>query len=228
VSYCSAAYVHGLPVLGQVPLDITLAVPPGHWTGHRSGIKFRRLRLTAEDVQDLRVPVTTVARTWLDITCRGRLGDSLAVGDAAVAHGLLSADAARAALAHGAPLPGARRVERAIPLLYGLRETPLESASFAYFVEHGLPLPHMQIDIADGGGFVGRVDFLWDGGTGRPGVVGESDGLVKYASQGEAYREKRREDRLRELGFVVVRWGFRDLQTATLAERLRRLVLDST
>lgn len=224
VAYGSAAYVHQLPILGAVPQDVTLAVRPGRWTGHRSGVIFRRLELAEHHVARMRVPVTVPSRTWVDVACRGSLATALAAGDAGLRTGVLSRAALEVVAAEVGRLPGIRRVERALPLLDSIRETPLESASFAYFVESRLPLPRMQVDVSDVVGFMGRLDFLWDDVASGRRVAGESDGVLKYGDRGEAYREKRREDRLRAAGFTVVRWGFADLRTPALAARLRRIL----
>ena len=225
VGYASAALLHVMPVLGRVPTDVTLVVPPGHWTGRRSGIIFRRLRLSDDHVERRRVPVTTPVRTWLDIACRGSLADALAAGDGGIRSGLLTSESVAGVLGSIDVLPGLQRARRAAPLLNGLRETALESASYAYMVEHRLPLPRLQVTITDERGFVGRVDVLWDDLPSGRRVVGESDGVVKYGTSGEAYREKVREDRLRAAGYQVVRWGFRDLRTPDLARRLRELLM---
>jgi hypothetical protein len=220
IAYRSAAHLHGLPVLCSPDEPVALAVSPGQWTGRRSGIVFRRLRLEDSDVLRLRVPVTTIARTWLDVACRGTLADALAAGDG----GLRAGDFTRAELStlvgRAEALPGRRRAERALPLLTAERESPLESASYAYFVEQRLPLPRIQVVVADIDGFIGRVDFVWDEAR----VIGESDGKVKYTVPADLYREKLREDRLRAQGFTVVRWGFADLRSPRLAERLRHLI----
>jgi very-short-patch-repair endonuclease len=68
-----------------------------------------------------------------------------------------------------------------------------------------------QVTITDRRGeFVARVDFLVDGAN----VVVEFDGKVKYAAGDPAvlWDEKRREDRLRRLGYVVVRITWADLE----------------
>ena len=81
-----------------------------------------------------------------------------------------------------------------------------------------------QVDIRDAAGFVGRVDFLVEGR-----IVLEFDGLSKYAGADgrEALaREKTREDRLRALGFEVVRLTWSDLdrpeQVAQLVRKAQR------
>jgi len=68
-----------------------------------------------------------------------------------------------------------------------------------------------QVAIRDEhGDLVGRVDFLVTGTK----VVVEFDGKVKYASGDRQvlWDEKRREDRLRALGYTVVRLTWADLE----------------
>lgn len=84
--------------------------------------------------------------------------------------------------------------------------------------------PRSQISIHDEwGAFVARVDFLV--GTR---IVVEFDGLVKYeGADGKAAlaKEKRREDRMRALGFVVVRLTWADLdRPERVAQLLQRAV----
>ena len=220
VAFRSAAFVLGLPTIADPAESVVLAVPPGRWTGRRSGIHVRRLSLPEHHTVLMRVPVTTPARTWLDIACRSSLADALAVGDAGLRMAEFTTADLAAILAEAGGVPGRRRAERALSIVSGERESPLESASYSYFVENRLPLPRMQVPLADDLGFVGRVDFVWDDAR----VIGESDGKMKYGQQGEAYREKLREDRLRALGFTVVRWGFADLHTPRLALRLAGLL----
>lgn len=78
-----------------------------------------------------------------------------------------------------------------------------------------------QISIYDRGSFVARVDFL----IGKR-VVVEFDGLMKYDGadgKGALAREKRREDLLRALGYIVVRLIWADLETPQrVADVLRR------
>ena len=83
----------------------------------------------------------------------------------------------------------------------------------------GLPAPLLQAWITDEDGVaVARVDFLFR----EHGTVVEFDGLVKYAEADgrEALaQEKQREDRLRELGYEVVRLTWRDLADPALVRR---------
>ena len=80
-------------------------------------------------------------------------------------------------------------------------------------------VPQVVIEDADGA-FVARVDFLVAGTR----VVVEFDGKRKYADGDPAvlWAEKRREDRLRRLGYVVVRITWAELETpGAVAARVR-------
>lgn len=68
------------------------------------------------------------------------------------------------------------------------------------------------------------MDFLWDDAA----VIGEADGIAKYHPTGwqttrDIVRaEKRREERLADLGYEIVRWGWEDANDPPrLAHRLR-------
>ena len=89
----------------------------------------------------------------------------------------------------------------------------------------GLPAPELQATVLDENSeFVARVDFLFS----ELGVIGEFDGRVKYGKQlrGEAsveqvmFEEKRREDAVRALGWIVVRWTWADLTHGRWIERI--------
>ena len=93
----------------------------------------------------------------------------------------------------------------------GHSESPGESLTRLLLASAGLPTPEQQVDVYDDAGLVGRVDFLFR----AAGVIVEFDGAVKYdGAEGRRalVREKRREDRLRALGYEVVRLTWADLQ----------------
>jgi len=109
-----------------------------------------------------------------------------------------------AVLARARRWPGVVAARAAIAFSDPRAETPLESISRVAFHALGLPAPEPQVEIWYGGELVARVDFLWREQL----VVGEADGRGKYASVEDLYQEKRREERLRDLGFEVVRWDW--------------------
>lgn len=213
----SAATIHGMTLL-RLPPRVQLGVPPGRWSGTRSGIDFRIRSFDPDDVVIGRVPIASALRSWVDLTRAGTLADALAAGDSALRMGLFDAAEAGRRSAEVAGQRGCRRLRRAVRLLDGMRESPLESASVAYFVEQRILLPRCQVDIRlPSGLFLGRVDFLWEDAR----LVGEADGQLKYADAEALYAEKRREDAIRAAGYRFIRWGMQDLRTPALAERLR-------
>lgn len=100
-------------------------------------------------------------------------------------------------------------------------------------IREGVPRPELQFRVrGPTGAVVARTDFRWRGFN----TVGEFDGAQKYGrslrpgqSAGDAlFREKVREDRIRELGFHVVRWTWGELEDpGALAGRIRRALAQS-
>lgn len=104
--------------------------------------------------------------------------------------------------------PGARWLRRAIEAADARSESALESWSRGLMLEAGLPAPELQYEIAVRG-FRMRADFAFPPQR----VIGEADGHAKYADnpQETIRLEKQRQARLQEAGFVVIRWGWRDV-----------------
>jgi hypothetical protein len=96
-------------------------------------------------------------------------------------------------------------------------ESALESLAHVCQFEAGLPRPRTQVELYDDRGLIGRVDDYWP----RYGVVGESDGLMKYADASVLRREKLRQERLEQLGLRVVRVTYRDLTVEAVRTRAR-------
>lgn len=213
----SAALIHGLPLWSRLPNDVSVYVAPGSWTGRRSGVVRRTWLGTDGELAPGRF-VTTPARTWIDVAREMSLADALCAGDAGLRRGLLDPGELQVLVSNIGSARGLRRVEIALPLLDGTRESPLESASWAYFVEHGVPLPKPQFAILDASGrCIARVDAYWPEAR----LVGECDGKVKYLVGAALFEEKRREDGIRAQGNDVVRWGATDLKSSALARDLK-------
>ncbi|MCM3556808.1 DUF559 domain-containing protein [Janibacter melonis] len=134
--------------------------------------------------------------------------------------GLVSADDAlhrghvvASDLALAAAALGVSRSSRSPAAVVALADPRVESAaeSRARWVFHvlGIEQPTPQVEVYDEDGrFVGRVDFMLRGLR----VVVEVDGMSKYTDPTDLRAEKRREDRLRELGYEVVRLTWADLR----------------
>ncbi|MEO5535519.1 MAG: hypothetical protein ABIR17_10355 [Pseudolysinimonas sp.] len=209
-SHESAAAVHGIPVLGGFPDVVRASYEGPNGMSRREGVRWTRACWDPGDVQQCAgLQVTSLRRTAVDIARAGSLAQGVAALDHVFAHGVehrgVTAWARRRRPFHGvAPLVRALEVAR------GLSESPLESLSLARIAELGFVLPTQQHELpADGGLF--RVDFFWPEAS----VVGEADGRVKYATADDLWREKRREDGIRRLGFAVIRWSWSDAWTVS-------------
>ena len=206
VSDRSAALQHGLPVVGGLPTDVEITVPPRAST-NIAGAHPYRARLRPQDIVQIDDrPVTSPARTVVDVARHWPWRTSVPAIDAALFGGLTSLEEIADVLHFCAGWPGIGRAKRAVALSDGRAESPLESISRLVIPRLGFPRPEPQRWILDQYGRpIARCDFSWD----ELGVVGEADGRGKYG-QADAYPlEKERQERLEDLGLVVVRWGWR-------------------
>jgi hypothetical protein len=228
ISHASAAVLHGLPTW-------TSAIDRVHVTRDRSGGGRRRSIVHVNGAplrpQDLAVidgvPVTSLIRTVLDLARSLPMDQAVAAGDRALAVGLDRSELQRGLL-NMEYWPGVRRARRTVQFLDGRSESAGESVSRVRFAEDGIPQPDLQREVLGPDGHVmARVDFLWD----EQKTIGEFDGKAKYrqllkpgqSSDTVIFDEKVREDALRDLGWQVVRWLWRDLyRKGVLRERLER------
>jgi hypothetical protein len=104
-------------------------------------------------------------------------------------------------------LRGIGMVRQVVPLVRTGAQTPLESISRIRLMDGGLPEPQLQVPFHDRRGLIGYVDMYWP----ALGVVGEADGLQKYDGRTVLLLEKEREDRIRALGLIVVRWTWKEI-----------------
>lgn len=176
------------------------------------------------------IPVTTPARTVVDIARTAGYERGLVVADRALAprgrdrSPLLTSDELAAAVGSAAGRTGAGVARRVAADADGRSGSVGETRSRIALARAGIPEPVLQWEVlAEGRRHF--TDFAWP----DLGVVAEFDGRVKYGralapgqDPAEAvWQEKLREDRLRGVGLVVVRWTWRDLDDfAATAARL--------
>ncbi len=216
----TAATVWGLPV-ETIPARPLVIRQPG------------RPVLVAADVTRSNLPaadrttyaglaVTTLTRTAIDIAAQTPLAEALITVDAVLRRGTPLADLQQQ-LGTRRRIQGWSRAAVAIAAGDPAAESPLESLSRGRVIERGMPLPLANVVIRFRDGWV-RVDELWA----ELGVIGECDGKMKYADPATAsdavWREKRRHERLQDLGFEVARWGMAEVARdgAAMEARFRR------
>lgn len=215
ISHRSAALMHGLPLLLPPPERPDLTVQPGS-TGDVRGALLHRARLSPEDVVELDgQPVTSLARTVVDLARALPLTAAVVTADAALHGGLIDREALLRVLAGCRRWPGVRRARIAVSLADPRAESPLESYSRVVMGRLGLPRPELQVAVYVGGRFAGRLDFYWD----EFGVAGEADGRFKYDQRAVLTAEKERQEAMEDPGVVFARWGWSDVRQSSLLQR---------
>jgi Protein of unknown function (DUF559) len=208
VSHQTAALLHGLSLLGPPPTALTITRPPG--TGSRSarpGIHIHSAALPAGHVGGrLGIPVTTVPRTVIDLARALEFRAGLVVADSALQQKLTSQKELRDVIAACPRWRGVRTAADVVEFADGGAESPLESLARVVFRDGGLPPPELQAEIRDAE-FIGRVDFLWR----KFRTIAEVDGAAKYDDRNLAMRQLRRDKRLREAGYEVVHFDWKEI-----------------
>ena len=229
VSHASAAVLHGLPIGTEQLARVHLTRDrPGNGKVRRY-VQVHGMTLGPEEVVEVAgFRVTSLLRTVLDVSCAAPPLLAVPVGDAALWSGL-RVDELAARIERAGPRRGLVQARRTLNLLDPRSESPGESMSRVVFAENGIIPPEPQLRVYDRAGrFVGRSDFGWKDQR----VLGEFDGKKKYGEivlrpgqspEDALFEEKQREDRLRDLGWQVVRWIWADLYSpAQLLDRLHR------
>lgn len=227
-THWSAAMLLGLPDWG-LPLRKVAVSRHGHAQRSRSTrlVRHDLCPLTAEEIVTVDgVSMTSADRTIIDIARACDRVPSVAVADAGMNRGLVTAVSLSDALDRASGRSGVKRARPILGMTDGASESVAETRSRLCFSEYGLPEPETQVDIFDRDGrFVGRVDFLWP----EFGIIGECDGFGKYfdgADEMETRRrlgaEKDRDALLTALGYRVIHWRWADFERPwLLVQRIR-------
>jgi hypothetical protein len=212
ISHTSAALVHGIDLIGDLPADVTITSRNGGRRGRRNGIHTYARAMPDQDVQfKYGLRVTTPARTVLDLARTSSFAAGVVAADSALHQGLTTV----AELLHVAGPYRQRRgghgANNVVMFANGLAESPLESLARVAFDEGGLPPPELQVRITGADDdFIGRVDFLWR----KYKVIVEVDGEAKYAldprrARAELWRDKA----LRRAGYEVIHFSWAEITT---------------
>ena len=225
LSHHAALAMHGLPLWGHDRARIDV-LGDARQVVHRAGVSVRpRDGARVEQVRGL--PVVCVARAVVSTALTMGATCAVVAGDAALHHGRVRLDDLLHEVALVSPHEGRQRALDAVLRMDAKAESVGESRTRLILQDFGLPHESQHV-IRDEFGFVARVDFLVDG------VVLEFDGKLKYqrsrdsedgpdVDPGEVvWLEKRREDRVRRLGYPFERVVWDELaRPQILARRLR-------
>lgn len=227
-SHVSAALMQGGPDWGLPLAHVHLTDLYAAGERRQASVHHHQGRCDVHDVTRMgRHWVTTPVRTALDTAALLPRDPAVVVLDDFLHRGLVTKEALSAELARR------QQWSAHLDLLLKVSHASLGSESVGetrarlLFQDHGLPEPLLQLEVHDeSDALIGRVDFAWPACR----VIVEFDGQSKYhryRRPGESLeqaimREKRREDRLREQGWIVVRMTWSDLEhPAPFLARLR-------
>jgi very-short-patch-repair endonuclease/predicted transcriptional regulator of viral defense system len=209
VSHHSAARIYGMEMLRPPgPEIVTITAPPGT-RGDRapwSNVIRRRASLPESDIRMMYgIPVTTVARTVIDIARGDPFMEGVVAAESALRKELTHTAQLLDALETYARWPGGTRARLVAEFADRTPESVLESCSRVVFHLHGLKPPVLQYWIP---GARYRADFCWPDCK----VIAECDGLAKYADDPKRIGlQIRRDNELRRLGYEVVHFTWEEL-----------------
>jgi len=178
------------------------------------------------------VQVTRPARAALETASLVGTESGLVTLDSVLHLGLCTADELAATYELMQSWPGMQRVGLGVRMADAGGQSTGESRSRYLFYTQSLPAPLTQFHVYDDDGrLVAVTDMAWP----EHHLLGEFDGRVKYerllrpgeSASDAVFREKRREDRIRELlpGWSMIRLVWSDLYDPRgTAERIRRML----
>lgn len=223
VSHRSAALLHGLP-LPRSGFDKVHVTRHRRGGGRKNAAVFVHCAPWVPRTTVDGIAVTSLARTVVDLARTESLATAVIAGD--VALGRCDAEELDAELQRARGWKGIAQARRAVRIMDGRSENPGESRSRIILCEAGFDAePQVEILSTDGR-LVARIDWLINGV-----LAAEFDGKAKYTeylrpdeNPGDVvFREKLREDAVRDLGYPVVRWTWADLaHPAELTARIHR------
>ena len=196
--------------------------PPARPSGRlkSDGIFFHTAELPDDHVTSvLGAKVTCVPRTVIDLARVSSFMSAVVTADSALRAATTTKQGLIAVCGACNGWPGIRKARRVVDFSDGRAESVLESCARVIFAEHGLDPPELQFTIT-GPDFRYSVDFYWP----EYRVIAEADGQVKYSDPKRAIRQLGRDQQLRDLGYKVVHFTWRELfqNPRAVIERIRK------
>ncbi|SCX56855.1 hypothetical protein SAMN03159343_3520 [Klenkia marina] len=225
----TAAALHGAPVV-RTPTRPQVVVLPGTAPPRHRGLVAVSRDLTPSDVVVLvdrvtRAPllrVTSGARTWLDLAATTPDDELVAIGDALLRSGRMTAEQLTDLLARSDRVRGVRRARHRAPQLDGRAMSRPESLIRVWLLDSDLPDPEIQPAVLDrNGDEVAHNDLGWR--RYRVRVEYEGDG---HRSPEQFGRDVDRYTNMAADGELVLRFAKQHLHRRTdVVDRCRRALL---
>jgi hypothetical protein len=180
---------------------------------YRNGVEVRPAALPPGHITRLgKVPVTSLARTAVDLMRDGTFADAVITADAVLHRGVPKSDLTEVA-EFCSGWSNAKQAIAAIEFADGKAESAAESLARVVCHQGGFTDFELQVRLFDGDGLIGRVDLLFRMFR----VVLEIDGEIKYLDpwygtyHDVLADEAERERRLVAAGWIVVRTTWAEL-----------------
>jgi very-short-patch-repair endonuclease len=198
VCHSTAARLWGFDVLGDATLHFL--GPTGLVNRRLPGIQVHPSSLGCDDaVRVDGVWCTPPARTACDVVRLTPLIDGLATLDAALRATVCSRDDLTAAAETQAGLRQVIRLRNLIPHADGRAESPMESRMRWRFIDGGLPVPDLQVQVGEGAG----QRYLDTGWPDRR-IGAEFDGLEAHMTALQLASDRRRHNWLTDRGWKLL------------------------
>ncbi|MDQ6650246.1 MAG: hypothetical protein M3Z02_09035 [Actinomycetota bacterium] len=207
-SHQSAAWLYGVEL--QEAMDpVRATVPRGVDVAPRPALVVRQALLPRADVVTVGgLRVTSPVRTALDLARTSTLVEATVAVDALLHLGTCTVAGVTARLPMYAGWRGVRQARAVVELAEPLAESPMETRLRFLLIQAGLPRPVAQHVVVDADGeFVARVDLAYPGLR----IAIEYDGRDAHLEAQAFVVERRRQNRLLALGWVVVRFTATDV-----------------
>ncbi|MDJ0393921.1 type IV toxin-antitoxin system AbiEi family antitoxin domain-containing protein [Rhodococcus sp. G-MC3] len=222
-SHVTAAVLHRLETW-QIPLDkVTLTIDRTYASKRGRQRVLHGSPLPDEDFTEIDgFPVTTVSRTIADLCRSMPLVPSVCIGDYALRTGLTTMDELHSAVGSAKNRTGIAKARQAIGSMSEASASVGETRSRLQLDTLPLPPPLLDQRVYDEeGSLVGSAGFLYP----NHGVIGMFEGTGTYGADPTPpdFEGRRRRHRMEDLGWIVVRWNWQDLDTPkALTNRVAR------
>ena len=222
-SHRAAALLWELDGVSSAPIEMTT-------TGRQranQGVVIHHVRSLAREDLAVRagIPVTSVARTIVDLASVAEQGALELALESALRRGSTSEDRIRRQLERS---PTTSKGKGTLRSLLGVRavatESALETLVWRAFLDYGVPLPVPQYEVlGPSGDFVGRVDFAFV----LERVAIEADGYGFHSKPDDWRHDRARQNALMKIGWIVYRVTWEDVtrRPAVVADDVARLLV---
>lgn len=207
VSHASSLALREVPIWPALPKRVDLIRRISHEVLTQS-FRLRPWHGHIKEGSDL--PVVNIASSLIHFAMDAGPTAGTVAADNALHRGLVDKDELKAAFAQVKGHPQSGRCQMMLNMTDAKRESVGESRLGVLAIAAGIRLVPQVTIVDEDGDFVAGVDFVVEGTR----IVVEFDGKVKYTEGGPdaLFAEKRREDRLRRLGYTVIRVTWADLE----------------